>query len=163
MDIASNPVLFHVGDSPWTLGGVSLAIAGVLLVAWVVLLPIVAHRFGEVSRMTSDEAATLAMVGYETSYVKPEAIVHGPAVGKQWSLEITIGGLRTAWQTRKYGIFVGLPAFYVMLVAAVAFAGLACAAFNHQKMIFVVLCWCVAVFPIIMLFMMWAAVYTKLE
>lgn len=163
MDIASNPVLFHVGDSPWTLGGVCLALAAVVFVAWLVLLPIVAQRFGDVSRMTSDEAATLAMVGYETSYVKPEPLVHGPAVGKQWSVTFTIGDLRTAWQARRYGIFLGLPAFGVMFFVAVAFAGLGLAAFVHGMVIFAITGGFSLLCTAIVLFMMWAAVYTKLE
>jgi hypothetical protein len=163
MDMSSNPVILHIGDSPWTRGGVCLAIAAVMFVAWIILLPIVARRFGEISRLTSDEAATLSMVGYETSYVKPEAIVHGPAAGKQWQVEITIGDLRAAWRARQYGIFVGLPAFSLLFSVATALAGLGWAAFVHATMIFGILGGFSALVTTIMLFMMWAAVYTKLE
>jgi hypothetical protein len=163
MDIASNPVILYVGDSPWTLGGVCLAIAGVMFVSWIILLPIVAHRFGEVSRLTSDEAATLSMVGYETSYVKPEASVHGPAVGKQWQLEITIGALRAAWQAHDYGAFVGLPAFYIFGLVAIALSGLGVSAFVHAKIVFGIVGGFSALLTTMMLFMMWAAVHTKLE
>jgi hypothetical protein len=52
MDIASNPVILHVGDSPWTLSGVCLAAAALTLVVWIILLPIVARRFGDVRRLT---------------------------------------------------------------------------------------------------------------
>lgn len=167
IDISSNPVILHVGDSQWTLGGISLATGAVMLVAWIILLPIVARRFGEISRLTSEEAATLAMVGHETSYVRPEAIVHGLAAGKQWQVTVTIGDLRAAWQARRYSIFCGASGVFSHGFGGgrVGRPGLCCARPRGDNLRDSrrLLGGFSALMSAMMLFMMWAAVYTKLE
>jgi hypothetical protein len=162
MQMPKNAVLFQVGDSAWTLGAVCLITAAVLLVVWIALLPRVARQFGEVRRLTSEEAATLSLVGHQTSYVKPRPIVHGPAVGKEWAYSFTIGDLREAWRQRHYLIFFGLPAHAATFGLSFAVAGFGIALLT-QAPPFLLLSG--APLPIIgiYLFMMWAAIYTKLE
>jgi hypothetical protein len=162
MESPPNPVLIHVGTSAWTLGGICVLLGCVVFLAWLVLLPSMARRFGRVERMSSDEAASFAFSGTRTDYVKPEPIVHGPAVGKEWQVSLTIGDLRSAWQRKDYRYFYGYS-LYCMLVTD----GMGLAMFGYSLVAHV---WVIMAFPafcmlfrLIIAFMMWAAIYTKLE
>jgi hypothetical protein len=161
----ANPILFHIGKSPWTLGGVCTALGIIMVLVWIALLPFVIRRLKiQARRLNAQEAATLAMTGHETDYVKPEAAVHGPAAGLEWQFECSIGELRAAWQQRRYGFFFGVPAFGGVLLVAIAmiFEGGAIRATSSLA----VLLWVFSPFALILgiyAFMMWAAVYTKLE
>lgn len=160
-----NPILFYSGDSPWTLGGVLIVCAAGLAFTWVAAMPFVLRKLNiQGHRLDSQEAATLAMTGREPGYVKPQAIVHGPAAGMEWSFSFTIGDLRQAWHSRRYRYFFGLPFYsslfpFAFCVASVGF-------FALRSDAFVVMCVVVGFCGLIILmivFMMWAAVYTKLE
>jgi hypothetical protein len=157
-----NFVLFEVGGAPWTFAGVCLAFAGALFVVWLVLLPAMARRHGTIRRMTSDEAAKLSMVGITPSYDAPRPVVWGPAAGKQWRIDLSIGDLRSVWRRGDHAGFFGSSAFLALLPVAVALAGLATAIFADSAL-FLVFSGCALLMIAILAIMMWAAVYTQLE
>jgi hypothetical protein len=161
----ANPVLFHIGKSPWTLGGVCIFVGIIMILLWAGLLPFVIRKLnGKARRLDAQEAATLAMTGHETEYAKPQAAVHGPSAGLAWHFECSIGDLREAWQQGRYGFFFGVPAFGGALLLAITliFEGGAIRA-SSRPLVLILLSSPAAIIVGIYAFMMWAAVYTNLE
>lgn len=156
-----NFVLFHVSGEPWTLAGTCLAFAGVLFLIWLVLLPGMARRHGTIRRMTAEEAAKLSMIGITPSYDAPRPIAWGPAAGKEWRIDLSIGDLRSL-RRRGDPAFFGSPAFLALLPIAVGLAGLAAALFTRSAL-FLVFSGFAALLIAMLAIMMWAAVYTQLE
>jgi hypothetical protein len=158
-----NEVILRVGGEPWTIGAVCLVVALVCFVVWIALLPSMARRMGSVRQMSSAEAARFTYAGTDTSYVKPRPQLAGPAAGRQWSVNMSIGDLRTAWRQKHYGLFFGAPLYVCLLPVAFALGGLALAFFMERTMPGLLF----SVLPVLLVamngFMMWAAVFTRLE
>lgn len=157
-----NFVLTHVRGEPWALGAVCLAVAGVLFVAWLARLPGMARRIGTVRRMTTEEAAKLSMVGITPSYDAPRPIVWGPAAGKEWRVDLSIGDFRSLWRRGDRGMFFGAATFLAMLPLAVAVAGFGVALLLRSGL-FLTFSGVGALLIVVLLIMMWPAVYTRLE
>ena len=158
-----NIVLFHIRGSPWTLGGVCLVIAAVLLVAWICLLPSMIARTGTVRRMSTEEAQRRSVLGRPPQHDAGARVIGaGPAAGVQWSYSLTIGSLRTMRQHGDYFMFYALPAYAAMLARATMFGGVGFALLT-RAWLFLVFTGFALLFNLLLLFMMWASVNTQLE
>jgi hypothetical protein len=163
MDIPNNPILFYHGDSAWTLGGVLVASGAAIGISAVALMPVVLYRLHvEGRRLSSQQAATLAMTGHQTDYVKPEAAVHGAAAGVEWHFEMTIGDLRQAWHARRYGHFFFLPWYWStwFLGPSISCAG---GFLLERDWALLFVSSILGLVAALGMFMQWAAIYTKLE
>ena len=156
-----NFVLFHLRGEPWTLGGVCLVVSGVLVFAWACLLPYLASRYGTVRRMTTEEANRRMFIGSDTTYLTGE-VVAGPAVGKKWELEFTIGDLRRMRERGQHALWILLPAYMGLVLTGVFLFGLGLALVTREWMILSFSGGALLIGAIVA-FMMWASVYTKLE
>jgi hypothetical protein len=162
VNLPANPVLFQLGTSAWTLGGLCVLVACVIFLLWLVLLPSMARRFGQIQSMSSEEAASYAFTGRQTDYVKPEPIVHGPAVGKEWQVSLSIGDLRSAWQRNDRRYFYGYSLYCMLITDSFGLAGFGLA-FSTRIWPFLIFSGLALLVRSVNIFMMWAAVYTKLE
>jgi amino acid transporter len=157
-----NPALFQFAGSTWTLAGVCMVSAVVIFVLWLALLPMLTRRVGTSRRMSREEAAARSFAGVNKDFVKPEPFISGPAAGKEWEITFTIGDLREAWQNRQYAYFFGVPG-YLALLGLAFIIGMTGAMLYLRTWLMLVGIGFVLLILGIYLFMMWAAVYTKLE
>ena len=158
-----NDVILRVGGEPWTIGAVCLVVALVCFTIWLIFLPSMARRMGAVRNMTGAEAADFVHAGTDTSYVKPRAQLAGPAAGRQWAVNMSIGDLRAAWQQQQYGLFFGAPIHFSLLAIAFGLCGVALAFFMQEAMPWLLFSSVPALLIAIYAFMTWAAVFTRLE
>jgi hypothetical protein len=158
-----NPVLFYVNGEPWRLAGVSLVTGAAMFVVWLALLAVMVRKYGQTRTLSAEEAAQVAIHPNEPSYVDRTIALRGPARGAEAQVSYSIGTLRAAWNTRDYWKFFGLPAF--MFLCHVAFSlfiyGVGAAMQDWVPLV----ASSVVLVPMFVIngFMMWAAIYTKLE
>lgn len=163
MQIA-NPILFYHGDSAWTLGEVMIAAGIGLLVLCFILMPFVFRALKvDGRRVTGLESATGAMTAGHPSDEKVGLVAHGPAVGVEWGFEFTIGGLRTAWQQRRYSYFYGIPLYWSLWPFGINLLLVGLSIRDHNLAIALVLGGFMSLMQLSAYFMMWAAVYTDLK
>jgi hypothetical protein len=128
-----------------------------------VMLTVVLRRYSTGRALSEREAARVAMHPAETSYVDRTVAAHAPAMGKEWRVSMSIGDLRRAWHAKDYFAFLGLPSTVFLLCAATTLLllGVSVAA----KTWLIIGAASVVLVPIMAagIFMLWAAVYTKLE
>ena len=156
-----NLVVFHVRGVPWTLGGVCVAISGVLVLAWACLMPYVANRYGTVKRMTTEQAQRRVFIGTEPTYLTGK-VVAGPAAGKTWEVSLTIGGLRNLRERGEHGLWILLPAYAGLVLTGVFAFGLGLALLTRVWG-FLGFSGMALLMGALVAFMMWASVYTQLE
>lgn len=162
-DMLKNVVLFTINGEPWRLLGVSFAASGILTVLWLSMLTVLLWRHGKSRSLSASEAARVAMHPAESSYVDETVTTHGPAMGKEWEVSMSIGDLRQAWRERDYFRFFGLPVTNLTAVAAFGTFTFAASVSTKSWIPFGGTCIILVPMALIFLFMPWAAVYTKLE
>jgi hypothetical protein len=160
--VFDNFVLFHVRGGAWTLGGTSVALAVVMIVICLACLPLMMSRYGSSRRMSTSEAQRRSVVGHAPSYDPGHVVVAGPAMGKQWSYEFTIGSLRAMRERGEYFAFYLLPGYMIIFLSAFMIGGLGLALLTRGWP-FLVFTGAIFLLILIPLFMMWAAVNTDLQ
>jgi hypothetical protein len=110
--------------------------------------------------MTTEEAQRRVFIGTDSTYLTGE-VVAGPAAGKKWEVEFTIGGLRDL-RERGDSLWFLLPAYAELIMVATFFFGIGLALLTR---VWISLGFSGAAVLIgsIFAFMLWASVYTKLE
>jgi hypothetical protein len=159
-----NPILFRQGDSVWTLGGLMVALGIGLMLLFLALMPFVLRAIKVPKRiMTGAEAALGAMAAADFNDTKVDLIAHGPAIGVEWRFGCSIGDLRRAWHERRYGYFYGLPLYFSLWTTGAGVVLVGSTLIYHTWMFVLAGGIPVMSMQLAAVFMMWAAVYTKLE
>ena len=161
----TNYVVLYIGGEPWTLAGVCFFGGIATLVVWVVLIFLLTRRWGRMRALSTDEAARVAINAGDQSYVDRAVPIHGPARGVEAKVQYSASTLREAWHAKDYERFFGLPAMGLMGVFAFELIWFSCYLAGGPKMWPVVIAVNVILVPIALgnLFLMWAALFTKLE
>jgi hypothetical protein len=154
-----NQVLFRIGGESWTLAGVCLTLAGLLFVSSLALLLLLLARYGHKRRLAGREASQVAFNAGDRHEV---GSIHGPAVGAEAQLSVSIGDLRRAHRSGDRLMFWGMPAMLMGWSAAFGLGSFALALWMGEWMPLLGLIVLVPMF-LIAGFMPWAALHTKLE
>jgi hypothetical protein len=155
-------VVFTIHGSAWHLTAVCFVTSAVLFVVWLVLLIRLLHYKGTSRWLSSEEAGQVAVYG-SVSTTHRTMLVSGPAVGKEWNLSLSIGDLREAWHKRDYWTFFGMPAFFLLVFLAFELCFFGAALGLRSWVPLVAVSALIVPMMLIFLFMMWAAIYTKLN
>ncbi len=161
----NNPVMLHIDGEPWTLGALCLIAAPVVFVLSIFLVVFTAKRWGTTRALSASEAAQVAMNPAEPSYVDRQVPIHGPAMGREWRVDYSASDLREAWRARDYAKFFGLPAMSLLGVSAGELLCFGIYLLGGQKawMFWLLPNFVLTPIALAPLFLMWAAIYTKLE
>ncbi|MDB4985890.1 MAG: hypothetical protein JWN04_1068 [Myxococcaceae bacterium] len=158
-----NEILFTFLGDPWRLSGVCLVAAGLIFAAGATSMTMLIRRHGRSRLLSRAEAARVAMHAGETSYVDGAVALGGPAVGKEWRYSCSIGDLRKAWHAKNYKKFFGVPATFIALWSGADLAFFALTVHERHWSLFAVASAGLVPMIALMLFSMWAAIYTRLE
>jgi hypothetical protein len=154
-----NRVLFQIGAEPWTLAGACLALGAALVLMAAGLFVLLFRRHGRTRRLAGYEANRAAFGARTRGELPPNL---GPALGVDARVRFTIGDLRRARQAGDHLLFWGGPA---MMMAWIAGFGLAFFATMLWTRAYVLLLAYLMIVPMLLIigFMPWAAIHTKLE
>jgi hypothetical protein len=160
-----NPVVFQFHGEPWRLVSVCLLSSLVLFVFWLYWLFRMLRLYGQGQKLSAAEASRVGSHPADAAYSTntSDNVVRGAAVGKEWNLEYSIETLREAWQAKDYEKFVSLPLLHVLAVSAfgLCFFGIGVGA--RTWLLFGVTSPLLLLIGGVPVFMMWAAVFTKLK
>lgn len=156
-------IVFTIDGEPWKLTHVCWVSALVLFVLCGVMMTLLLRRFATGRILSQPEAARVAMHPAETSYVDQTLAASGPAMGKEWRVSMSIGDFRRAWHQRDYFAFLVPPS--VTFLGCSSFGVLMFGMSVHVKSWGPFGAASLGLVPLILInfFMLWAAIYTKLD
>lgn len=158
-----NDIVLHVNGEPWTVAGL-ISLAGALTLGFAVIAGVViVWLWGTSRRLSASEAARVATHPAESSYVDRALVAHGPAAGREWGVSISIGDLRHAWHSGDYFKFCFVPLAQILLWGGISLLLFGLTVGLQTWLPFGTVGVLSVPLTFLPLFMMWAAVNTKLN